>query len=236
MGYRLGEKMREIVLDTETTGLDPKGGDRIVEIGCVELNNHFPSGETFHEYLNPERDMPDAAFKVHGLSTEFLANKPLFVDLVDGFLDFIEDAVLVIHNASFDVAFLNMELERVNRPTISMDRVIDTLALARRKHPGAQNNLDALCKRYKIDHFNREKHGALLDSEILAQVYAELIGYTQAHLSFQQDEKVVTRDITVHYKAEVRKKELPSRLTKKEQDRHNAFVEDLGDEAIWKLY
>lgn len=228
--------MREIVLDTETTGLDPKTGDRVVEIGCVELKNHFPSGRTFHHYLNPERDMPKAAFDVHGLSTEFLADKPLFSDLVDDFLGFIEDAVLVIHNASFDVAFLNMELERVNRPRISMDRVVDTLALARRKHPGAQNNLDALCKRYKIDHFNREKHGALLDSEILAQVYAELIGCTQANLAFAQKEEIIIRDTTVIYQADVRATTLPSQLTQDELDRHKAFIEDLGEDAIWKQY
>lgn len=229
--------MREIVLDTETTGLNPKGGDRVVEIGCVELKNHFPTGRTFHHYLNPERDMPQEAFAVHGLSTEFLSDKPLFQNLAQDFLSFIDDAILVIHNASFDVAFLNMELGRVDKPVIEMDRVVDTLALARRKHPGAQNNLDALCRRYKIDSFNREKHGALLDSEILAQVYAELIGCTQGNLTFaaQNDTAQQTNHVVKH-QARQRPKPLPPRLSDDEKLAHQAFVEELGDDAIWKRY
>ncbi|MEM7619113.1 MAG: DNA polymerase III subunit epsilon [Pseudomonadota bacterium] len=229
--------MREIVLDTETTGLSPKGGDRIVEIGCVELINHFPSGRTYHEYLNPERDMPVDAYKVHGLSGEFLSDKPLFKDLADGFLDFIEGAVLVIHNASFDVSFLNMELKRVVKPLISMDQVIDTLALARRKHPGAQNNLDALCRRYKIDNSSRQKHGALLDSEILAQVYAELIGSTQGHLSLSKEAQNTTEKTVKSYQAKQRENALSQRLTDEERAAHQSFLsEEFGDDAIWQKY
>jgi len=174
--------MREIVFDTETTGLNPLGGDRIVEIGCVELFNRLPTGETFHVYLNPERDMPEAAFRVHGLSVEFLSDKPLFTDIAQDFIDFIGDAALVAHNASFDMGFINAELVRVNRPIIDSERVIDTLQIARRKHPFGPNSLDALCQRYNIDNSKRTKHGALLDSEILAEVYIELTGGRQADL------------------------------------------------------
>ena len=174
--------MREIVFDTETTGLNPLGGDRVVEIGCVELFNRLPTGETFHVYLNPERDMPDAAFRVHGLSAEFLSDKPLFGDVVQDFIDFIGEAALVAHNASFDMGFINAELVRVNRPVINNERVIDTLQIARRKHPFGPNSLDALCQRYNIDNSKRTKHGALLDSEILAEVYIELTGGRQADL------------------------------------------------------
>ncbi|MGB3272830.1 MAG: DNA polymerase III subunit epsilon, partial [Xanthobacteraceae bacterium] len=174
--------MREIVLDTETTGLDPLRGDRLVEIGCVEIVNHMPTGQVFHCYLNPERDMPQEAFAVHGLSTEFLADKPLFAAVVDEFLAFIGEAPLVIHNAAFDVGFLNAELARAARATIGPERLIDTLLLARRKHPGVSNRLDDLCSRYAIDNSRRTKHGALLDAELLAEVYIELIGARQAQL------------------------------------------------------
>ncbi|MGD9868469.1 MAG: DNA polymerase III subunit epsilon, partial [Hyphomicrobiales bacterium] len=174
--------MREIVLDTETTGLDPATGDRIVEVGCVELVNHIPTGRVWHQYLNPERDMPEAAFKVHGLSSEFLKDKPLFAAVAKDFVDFIEDARLVIHNASFDIGFINSELARCELAPVGFERVVDTLALARRKHPGAQNSLDALCRRYQVDSSARRKHGALLDAELLAEVYIELIGGHQARL------------------------------------------------------
>ncbi|MGO4672495.1 DNA polymerase III subunit epsilon [Bosea sp. 2YAB26] len=174
--------MREIVLDTETTGVEANGGDRVVEIGCVELVNHCPSGRTFHQYINPERAMAEGAFKVHGLSDAFLADKPVFAAIAEEFAAFIDGARLVIHNASFDVGFLNMEMKRVGRGPIDPSLVVDTLAMARRKHPGASNSLDALCQRYGIDNTRRTQHGALLDSEILAEVYIELIGGKQADL------------------------------------------------------
>ena len=161
--------MREIVLDTETTGLDPLRGDRLVEIGCVEMINCMPTGQTFHRHINPERSMPAEAFAVHGLSSEFLADKPLFAQVVDEFLEFIADAPLVIHNASFDIGFINAELDRIKRPAIVRDRLIDTLLLARRKHPGVSNRLDDLCSRYAIDNSRRTKHGALLDAELLGR-------------------------------------------------------------------
>src|SRR6266446_823611 len=174
--------MREIVLDTETTGLDPLRGDRLVEIGCIELLNRIPTGQTFHRYLNPERDVPAEAFAVHGLSREFLADKPLFAEVVADLLAFIGDAPLVIHNAGFDVGFINAELERCGKPWVARDRLIDTLLLARRKYPGGKNRLDDLCGRFGIDNSRRTKHGALLDAELLAEVYLELIGGRQAQL------------------------------------------------------
>ena len=174
--------MREIVLDTETTGLDPLRGDRLVEIGCVEIFNRMPTGQTFHRHINPERDMPAEAFAVHGLSSEFLADKPLFADVVEEFLEFIADAPLVIHNASFDISFINAELDRIKRPPIARERLVDTLLLARRKHPGVSNRLDDLCSRYAIDNSRRTKHGALLDAELLAEVYIDLIGARQSQL------------------------------------------------------
>ncbi|MEL6423242.1 MAG: DNA polymerase III subunit epsilon, partial [Pseudomonadota bacterium] len=175
--------MREIVFDTETTGLDPKTGDRVVEIGCVELRDHFPTGNTYHQYINPERDMPDDAFRIHGLSTAFLSDKPVFADIAAAFLEFIDDAILIAHNANFDINFLNHELGNLDLPVLGQDRVVDTLALARRKHPGGSNSLDALCRRYGIDNSSRTLHGALLDSEILAEVYLEMIGGHQAALN-----------------------------------------------------
>lgn len=225
--------MREIVLDTETTGLDPASGDRVVEIGCVELVNHIPSGRTWHCYINPERDMPQAAFEVHRLSAEFLADKPLFRDVAAAFIEFIEDARLVIHNASFDVGFLNAELKRLERPAIGVERVVDTLALARRKHPGASNSLDALCKRYGVDASNRTSHGALIDAELLAKVYIELIGGHQADLDLSA--RVLSRAGGVQ-SAPVRPAPLPSRLTPEERHAHRDFVAALGDQALWRRY
>ena len=172
--------MREIVIDTETTGLDPRGGDRIVEIAAVELVNHLPTGRVFHHYLNPERDMPEDAFAVHGLATDFLADKPRFAEIAEPFIRFIDGARLVIHNAEFDLAFLNAELGRLSQPGLARDRAVDTLALARQKFPGAQASLDALCRRFTIDNSARTKHGALLDAELLSEVYLELIGGRQA--------------------------------------------------------
>src|SRR3954470_10834842 len=174
--------MREIVLDTETTGLDPLRGDRLVEIGCIEIFNRMPTGQTFHRHLNPERDMPAEAFAVHGLSSEFLATKPLFTEVVEEFLEFIGDAPLVIHNASFDVGFINAELDRVKLQPILRERLVDTLLLARRKHPGVSNRLDDLCPRHSVDNSRRTKHGALLDAELLAEVYVDLVGARQSQL------------------------------------------------------
>src|SRR5712671_2993472 len=174
--------MREIVLDTETTGLDPIRGDRLVEIGCIELLNRIPSGQTFHCYLNPQRDMPAEAFAVHGLSAEFLADKPLFAHVVEEFLAFVADAPLVIHNAGFDIGFINAELDRCGQTAIARDRLVDTLMLARRKYVGVRNSLDDLCTRFGINNSRRTKHGALLDAELLAEVYLELIEARQAQL------------------------------------------------------
>ncbi len=230
--------MREIVFDTETTGLDPKTGDRVVEIGCVELMDHFPTGETYHQYINPQRDMPQEAFNVHGLSAQFLSDKPIFSDIAGAFVEFIGDAVLVAHNASFDINFLNHELSVLDYPTISTDRVIDTLALARRKHPGGQNSLDALCRRFGIDNSARTLHGALLDSEILAEVYLELIGGHQAllNLSEQGGQQVHgDADVTLG-QALQRSMPLGSRLTDVERSEHETFVGTLGDKAIWSQY
>src|SRR5476651_1115506 len=178
--------MREIVLDTETTGLDPLQGHRLVEVGCIELLNRIPTGATFHSYLNPEREVPAEAFAIHGLATEFLNDKPPFGDIADDFLSFIGDAPLVIHNAGFDHGFLIAELKRVERPPIARERLVDTLLLARRKHPAGPNRLDDLCARYGIDNSRRSKHGALLDAEILAEVYLELIGARQAQLGLAE--------------------------------------------------
>ena len=174
--------MREIVMDTETTGLDPLRGDRLVEIGCLEIFNRMPTGQTFHVYVNPERDMPQEAFNVHGLSAEFLSTKPLFHEVVDDFMAFIGDSPLVIHNGMFDLGFINAELDRIKRPPVPRERLVDTLLLARRKHPGVSNKLDDLCARYAIDNSRRTKHGALLDSELLAEVYIDLIGARQSQL------------------------------------------------------
>ncbi|MBI1203163.1 MAG: DNA polymerase III subunit epsilon [Rhodopseudomonas sp.] len=229
--------MREIVLDTETTGLDPNKGDRLVEIGCVELLNRIPTGATFHAYLNPERDMPAEAFAVHGLSIDFLKNHKRFAEVADDFLNFIGDeAPLVIHNASFDHGFLCAELKRIDRPLIARDRLVDTLALARRKHAAGPYNLDALCAKYGIDTSRRTKHGALLDSEILAEVYLELLGGRQAQLGLTESvaERIVSRDGTV--KVRTRPAALPSRLTDAERTAHREFIATLGDQAIWRNY
>ncbi len=228
--------MREIVLDTETTGLDPLRGDRLVEIGCVELLNRIPTGSTFHVYINPERDMPIEAFNVHGLSAQFLSDKPVFAKVVDEFLAFIGQDPLVIHNAAFDVGFLNAELARLGRPPLTFDRVIDTLALARRRHPGSSNRLDDLMARYGIDGSRRTKHGALLDSELLADVYAELAGGRQAALVLMSTETVARREERTALVPLARPAPLPPRLSAAEIAAHEAFVKTLGDAAIWKDY
>jgi len=174
--------MREIIFDTETTGLDPKGGDRLVEVGCIEMVNRVVTGRTFHAYFNPDRDMPEAAERVHGLSSSFLSGQPRFVEKAADLLEFLEDSMLVAHNAGFDFGFLNMELEACGLEAVSLSRMIDTVAMARVRHPGAKNSLDALCVRYGIDRSHRTKHGALLDAELLAQVYVELTGGRQIGL------------------------------------------------------
>jgi DNA polymerase-3 subunit epsilon len=226
--------MREIVLDTETTGLDPANGHRIVEIGCIELLNAIPTGEVFHTYINPGRDMPEEAFRVHGLSADFLAGKPVFAEIASDFLKFTEGAKIVAHNADFDLRFLNAELLLLEIEPIPWDRVIDTLALARRKYPGAANSLDALCVRFGIDTSRRTKHGALLDAEILAEVYAELIGGRQAALVFGLGG--VSTVIGKGTLLVQRPTPLPVRLSAEELLRHRAFVATLGAAPLWNAY
>jgi DNA polymerase-3 subunit epsilon len=227
--------MREIIFDTETTGFDPLTGDRIVEIGCVELLNRIPTGATFHAYINPERDMPPQAEAVHGLSADFLADKPLFAAIAEAFLEFIgEDSKLVAHNAGFDMTFLDFELKKCGLVPPTRDRVIDTLTLARRKHPGGGNKLDDLCARYGIDNSRRTKHGALLDAELLAEVYAELAGGRQANLGLvtsSREEFSVTAAETAS-----RKIEQASHLSDGEREAHRNFVATLGDKAVWLDY
>lgn len=228
--------MREIILDTETTGLSPQEGHRIVEIGAIELLNHVPTGKTFHRYLDPGRDMPKEAEAVHGLSTAFLKGKPKFAEVVDEFLAFIEDSLLVIHNASFDMTFINAELLAANQPQIDPGRVIDTLQMARRKHPMAQNSLDALCKRYGIDLSKRSLHGALLDSELLAAVYLELIGGRQTTFGLSEPERRKVASVQVDtFSLVVRPRPLAPRLTAEERQRHQALVKELGEKSLWPL-
>jgi DNA polymerase-3 subunit epsilon len=227
--------MREIVLDTETTGLKPGEGHRVVELGCVELLNRIPTGTTFHVYLNPERDMPAEAFAVHGLSAEFLKDKPRFADIVDDFLAFIGDAPLVAHNASFDHGFLCHELKLAARAAIPTDRVVDTLMLARRKHAAGPYSLDALCARYGIDNSRRTKHGALLDAEILAEVYLELIGGRQAQLGLV-DEIVLPTGGNTAIVVRTRPTPLAPRVSEAEREAHRAFIATLGENAIWLGY
>ncbi|HEY8277567.1 MAG TPA: DNA polymerase III subunit epsilon [Methyloceanibacter sp.] len=225
--------MREIIVDTETTGLDPAEGHRVVEIACLELVNCIPSGRVWHCYLDPERDMPQVAFEVHGLSVEFLSGKPRFEERAEELLAFLEGAMLIMHNASFDVTFLNAELERVARPRIRFERVVDTLALARRKHPGSPCSLDALCKRYGIDLTARDKHSALLDCKLLAAVYAELVGGHQARLEFAANRNDGVSIEAIAVGTRVRPAPLPSRLSGEERCAHRDFVASLGADALW---
>jgi DNA polymerase-3 subunit epsilon len=227
--------LREIILDTETTGLDPFEGHRIVEIGCVELVNSIPTGRTWHRHVNPERDVPFQAFEVHGLSTEFLRDKPRFGELADDLIGFIEGAMLVMHNAAFDFGFLNAELERVQRPLLRWDRIVDTLALARRRHPGAPASLDALCRRYGVDLTEREKHGALLDCRLLAAVYVELVGGHQARLEFATNG---SQGVLQGQEVAVRPRPVPlaQRVSADELEAHRAFVSTLGTAALWLRY
>ncbi|HKD47135.1 MAG TPA: DNA polymerase III subunit epsilon [Rhizomicrobium sp.] len=226
--------MREIVFDTETTGFEPGEGHRIVEIGLVELMDHFPTGRSKRFYLNPEREVPIESQRVHGLSTEFLNDKPLFAHVVEEFLEFVGDAVLVIHNASFDMKFINAELARVGRPPLSMARTVDTIEIAKRKCPGARYSLDELCKRFSIDLSAREKHGALLDAELTAQVYLELVGGRQRGLALAPVEIAVEKLKTDAGRARQRPRPLLPCITAEEIARHAAFVaKELGDKAIW---
>jgi DNA polymerase-3 subunit epsilon len=227
--------MREIVLDTETTGFEPSEGHRIVEIGAVELMNHLPTGRTYHQYINPERLMPKEAFEVHGLGDDFLRDKPVFANIGRAFLDFIADAPLVIHNAAFDMKFLNHELGRANLPTLPMNRATDTLMIARSKFPGSPASLDALCRRFNIDNSMREKHGALLDSEILAEVYLELVGGRQPDLVLggAASNPRPNGQVETLWRPGPRSSALPPRLTEEEQAAHEKMVAKLGDAAIW---
>jgi len=227
--------MREIVLDTETTGLDPYQGHRLVEIGCIELVNRIPSGQTFHRYLNPERDIPAEAFAVHGLSADFLKSKPLFSEVAVEFVDFIADAPLVINNASFDIGFINAELERAGHAIVPRDRLVDTLLLARRKHAGAANRLDDLCARYGIDNSRRTKHGALLDAELLAEVYLELIEARQAQLGLVTVGALPVNGTSTKA-VRPRPMALRQRLTEQVREAHRRFIATLGANAIWREY
>lgn len=224
--------MREIVLDTETTGLDPFTGDRIVEIGGVELLNHMPTGRTYHQYINPERNMPKEAFEVHGISEEFLRDKPVFAKIGQEFVEFVGDARLVIHNASFDMKFLNYELKRMGLRELPMTQALDSLAIARRRFPGSPASLDALCRRFGIDNSAREKHGALLDSEILAEVYLELIGGRQPDLVLTTG-PARQGGTDTEWRPRARSVPLPPRITAAETAAHAGFVAKLGDGAIW---
>jgi len=228
--------LREIILDTETTGLDPFEGHRIVEIGCVKLVNTIPTGRTWHCYLNPERDMPQRAYEVHGLSTEFLRDMPRFAERADELIAFIEGAMLVMHNAAFDFAFLNAEFERVARPLLRWDRVMDTLALARRRHPGSPASLDALCRRYGIDLSEREQHGALLDCRLLAGVYVELVGGHQARLEFATNGAQAAILQANGQQVRPRPAPLRPRISADERAAHLAFVSTLGADALWLRY
>jgi len=226
--------MREIVLDTETTGFDPQGGDRIVEIGAIELIGHVPTQNVFHEYIDPERAMPQEAFGVHGLGDDFLRGKPKFAQIGQKFRDFVGDAKLVIHNAAFDMKFLNAELTWMGLPTLPYDQAIDTLEIARRRFPGSPASLDALCRRFGIDNSARTLHGALLDSEILAEVYLELIGGRQPDfgLSTASASSTSATSDTV-WAPHARSKPLAPRITEEERAAHAAFVAKLGDDALW---
>lgn len=238
--------MREIVLDTETTGFDPKEGDRIVEIGALELFNHVPTGKTYHQYINPERYMPNEAFGVHGIGPDILSpprkaepgevtlkDKPVFAQIAQEFVDFVGDARLVIHNAAFDMKFINAELGWLNKKQLPYAQALDTLAIARKKFPGSPASLDALCRRFGIDNSGRTLHGALLDSEILAEVYLELIGGRQPDFALARtgSDSGSPED---QWRPQPRGKDLPSRITKEEAAAHATFVEAMGDGALWK--
>lgn len=227
---------REIVIDTETTGLSPQMGDRVVEIGGVELFNHIPTGRHFHKYVNPDRQMNADAFSVHGLSDEFLRDKPRFREVADEMIAFFGDATLIAHNAPFDVQFLNFELEKAGKPSLG-NTIIDTVTIARDKHPGARVSLDALCKHYGIDNSRRTLHGALLDSEILADVYLELIGGRQVALALVEDIRRPSTGVTlVAHAAPQRPSPLPSRLDPQTLAAHMSLIKTMGEAALWGYY
>ncbi len=227
--------MREIVLDTETTGLDPFDGHRIVEIGAVELWNHVPTGKTYHQYINPERSMPSEAFAVHGISAEFLVDKPVFKGIAREFIDFIDGGQLIIHNAAFDMKFLNAELKWAGHADLPTSRAIDTLAIARRRFPGSPASLDALCRRFGIDNGARTLHGALLDSEILAEVYLELIGGKQPDFALSATpQRQKATQVDEAWRPRPREVKLASRLSDAEKKAHDEFIVDLGDHAHWR--
>ncbi|MEM5541333.1 DNA polymerase III subunit epsilon [Sulfitobacter sp. AS92] len=226
--------MREIVLDTETTGFDPESGDRIVEIGAVELMNHMATGETYHQYINPERGMPEEAFQVHGLGDDFLRDKPKFAQIGKSFLDFIGTSKLIIHNAAFDIKFLNAELRWMGLPQIPWEQALDTLEIARKRFPGSPASLDALCRRFGIDNTSRTLHGALLDSEILAEVYLELIGGRQPDFALSSAPEQQAGQPDSRWTPKPRPNPLPSRLTEAEAAAHAEFIGKLGDDVLWK--
>ena len=226
--------MREIVLDTETTGLDPSDGHRIIEIGCVELDDHFPTGRSFQCYLDPQREVPAEAERIHGISSAMLAGKPKFAEVAEAFMEFLGDAPLVIHNASFDLKFVNAELAKIGKSPIPAARAIDTIEMAKIKLPGVRYSLDELCKRFGIDLSARDKHGALLDAELTAQVYLELIGGRQKRLLLAPSDAAET--IAEIRSVRPRPAPLPARLTQDEQDTHDAFVRrELGERALWNV-
>lgn len=239
--------MREIVLDTETTGFEPSEGDRIVEIGAIELVNHMPTGRTYHQYINPKRSMPLGAYEIHGIGPDLreppedpkpgqvtLRDKPVFADIAQAFVDFVGDAKLVIHNAAFDMKFLNAELGWVNRKLLPMDQALDTLTIARKKFPGSPASLDALCRRFNIDNSNRTLHGALLDSEILAEVYLELIGGKQPDFGLTSaGPQNGSQTSEPAWRPRPRATPLPARLSEKEKAAHAAFVQKIGEDALW---
>lgn len=229
--------MREIVLDTETTGFNPDKGDRVVEIGCVELDNLLPTGEVFHVYINPERSMPEDAFRVHGLSTEFLREKAVFAHIADDLIAFLADSPLIIHNASFDMRFLNYELKKAGHAPLPNERAVDTLDMARKKHPFGPNSLDALCRRYGIDNSSRDVHGALLDSELLAQVYLELLGGRQPGLTLDSASGP-GKSTSAQQPSAVNKRPapLPARLSHAEAEAHLNMIGELGEDAQWSRY
>jgi DNA polymerase-3 subunit epsilon len=228
--------MREIVLDTETTGLDPYQGHRLIEIGCIELLNRMPTGQVFHHYVHPDRDIPEEAFRVHGISLEMLKDKPRFQEIADDLLTFLGDAPLVIHNAAFDMGFINAELERASRPLLDRMRMVDTLLLARRKYPGGSNRLDDLCLRYRIDTSRRTKHGALLDAELLTEVYIELIGARQTTLILVENGTAQDRTPAQIAASRVRPQPLAARVTEDELGAHHSFIATLGEAALWNGY
>lgn len=230
--------MREIVFDTETTGLDARKGDKLIEIGCVELINRFPTGKTYHQYINPEREVSPGAFDVHGLSWDKLRDKPVFAEIVADFMEFVgEDGILVAHNASFDMGFINAELAAIGRPAYPDERVVDTLVLARRKNPAGPNSLDALCARFGVNNNHRTFHGALLDAELLAKVYLELLGGAQADLGLNADnpDEGLDEDGNLWH-PKPRPTALPPRLSDAQRAAHAAYISTFSAEPLWSLY